>query len=70
MKRYVICTQYFLILYFILKIYIDEIYVFFFICIIKKENPKVMLPSSVFESEVEEKVGLLNKAAPQSGKFQ
>lgn len=26
-----------------------------------------MLPSSVFESEVEEKVGLLNKAAPQSG---
>lgn len=26
-----------------------------------------MLPSSVFESEVEEKVGMLNKAAPQSG---
>lgn len=39
----------------------------FFHCIIKKEKPKVMLPSSVFESEVEEKVGLLNKAAPQSG---
>lgn len=33
----------------------------------KKEKPKVMLPSSVFESEVEEKVGLLTKAAPQSG---
>ncbi|CAH1738181.1 unnamed protein product [Aphis gossypii] len=33
----------------------------------KKEKPKVMLPSSIFESEVEEKVGLLNKAAPQSG---
>lgn len=26
-----------------------------------------MLPSSVFESEVEEKIGILNKAAPQSG---
>lgn len=26
-----------------------------------------MLPSSIFESEVEEKVGLLNKAAPRSG---
>lgn len=26
-----------------------------------------MLPSSIFESEVEEKVGMLNKAAPQSG---
>jgi len=26
-----------------------------------------MLPSSMFESEVEEKVGMLNKAAPQSG---
>ncbi|XP_025414210.1 protein LTV1 homolog [Sipha flava] len=33
----------------------------------KKEKPKVMLPSSIFESEVEEKVGMLNKAAPQSG---
>jgi len=33
----------------------------------KKEKPKVMLPSSMFESEVEEKVGMLNKAAPQSG---
>ncbi|XP_050525176.1 protein LTV1 homolog [Daktulosphaira vitifoliae] len=31
------------------------------------KKPKVMLPSSVFESEVEEKVGMLNKAAPQSG---
>lgn len=29
-----------------------------------------MLPSSIFESEVEEKVGMLNKAAPQSGNFQ
>lgn len=29
-----------------------------------------MLPSSIFESEVEEKVGLLNKAAPQSGNIQ
>lgn len=28
-----------------------------------------MLPSSIFESEVEEKVGLLNKAAPRSGKI-
>jgi len=28
-----------------------------------------MLPSSVFESEVEEKIGMLNKAAPQSGKL-
>lgn len=26
-----------------------------------------MLPSSVFESDIEEKVGMLNKAAPQSG---
>lgn len=26
-----------------------------------------MLPSSIFESEVEEKVGMLSKAAPQSG---
>lgn len=26
-----------------------------------------MLPSSIFESEVEEKIGMLNKAAPQSG---
>lgn len=26
-----------------------------------------MLPSSMFESEIEEKVGMLNKAAPQSG---
>ncbi|XP_050425109.1 protein LTV1 homolog isoform X2 [Adelges cooleyi] len=33
----------------------------------KTVKPKVMLPSSVFESEVEEKVGMLNKAAPQSG---
>ncbi|VVC28623.1 Hypothetical protein CINCED_3A022932 [Cinara cedri] len=33
----------------------------------KKEKPKVMLPSSMFESEIEEKVGMLNKAAPQSG---
>lgn len=33
----------------------------------QKEKPKVMLPSSVFESEVEEKIGMLNKAAPQSG---
>lgn len=29
-----------------------------------KEKPKINLPSSVFESNVEEKVGLLNKAAP------
>lgn len=29
-----------------------------------------MLPSSIFESEVEEKIGMLNKAAPQSGNFQ
>lgn len=26
-----------------------------------------MLPSSVFESDIEEKIGMLNKAAPQSG---
>lgn len=43
---------------------------FIYFCIIKKEKPKVMLPSSIFESEVEEKVGLLNKAAPQSGNIQ
>ncbi|CAG5108562.1 Similar to ltv1: Protein LTV1 homolog (Xenopus laevis), partial [Cotesia congregata] len=32
-----------------------------------KEPPKINLPSSVFASSVEEKVGLLNKAAPVSG---
>ncbi|XP_076296798.1 LTV1 ribosome biogenesis factor isoform X2 [Lasioglossum baleicum] len=32
-----------------------------------KDEPKINLPSSVFESSVEEKVGLLNKAAPVSG---
>lgn len=32
-----------------------------------KEKAKMQLPSSVFASEVEEDVGLLNKAAPQSG---
>lgn len=36
----------------------------------KKAKPKVMLPSSIFESEVEEKVGLLTKAAPRSGIIQ
>lgn len=30
-------------------------------------TPKINLPSSVFASNVEEKVGLLNKAAPVSG---
>lgn len=38
---------------------------------IEKATPKpankLKLPSSVFASEVEEKVGLLNKAAPHSG---
>lgn len=34
--------------------------------VIKKEV-KLMLPSSVFPSEVEENVGLLNKAAPHKG---
>jgi len=29
-----------------------------------------MLPSSIFASEVEEKIGMLNKAAPQSGNIQ
>jgi len=33
----------------------------------KNEKPKIMLPSSIFESEIEEKIGMLNKAAPQSG---
>ncbi|KAK0179134.1 hypothetical protein PV327_007953 [Microctonus hyperodae] len=33
----------------------------------KKNAPKINLPSSVFASTVEEKVGLLNKAAPVSG---
>ncbi|XP_035721445.1 protein LTV1 homolog [Vespa mandarinia] len=33
----------------------------------KKEDCKLNLPSSVFASNVEEKVGLLNKAAPVSG---
>ncbi|KAK7574144.1 hypothetical protein V9T40_011335 [Parthenolecanium corni] len=33
----------------------------------KPEKQKLNLPSSVFASDVEEKVGLLNKAAPQSG---
>lgn len=33
----------------------------------KKEAPKINLPSSVFASNVEEKVGMLNKAAPVSG---
>lgn len=34
-----------------------------------KTEPKLKLPSSVFASGVEEDVGLLNKAAPQSGIF-
>ncbi|XP_073978938.1 LTV1 ribosome biogenesis factor [Rhodnius prolixus] len=33
----------------------------------KKSSGKLALPSSVFASECEEKVGLLNKAAPKSG---
>jgi len=33
------------------------------------QTAKLKLPSSVFASNVEEDVGLLNKAAPQSGKF-
>lgn len=32
-----------------------------------KDIPKINLPSSVFASNVEEKVGMLNKAAPVSG---
>ncbi|KAL6268759.1 hypothetical protein P5V15_001884 [Pogonomyrmex californicus] len=32
-----------------------------------KDTPKINLPSSVFASNVEEKVGMLNKAAPVSG---
>lgn len=32
-----------------------------------KSAPKINLPSSVFASNVEEKVGMLNKAAPVSG---
>lgn len=32
-----------------------------------KSAPKINLPSSVFQSNVEEKVGMLNKAAPVSG---
>ncbi|XP_050450944.1 protein LTV1 homolog [Cataglyphis hispanica] len=32
-----------------------------------KDAPKINLPSSVFASNVEEKVGMLNKAAPVSG---
>jgi len=32
-----------------------------------KNTPKINLPSSVFASNVEEKVGMLNKAAPVSG---
>lgn len=34
----------------------------------KKEKPRIVLPSSVFASEVEEPVGMLNKAAPQTSK--
>lgn len=34
-----------------------------------KNKPKIQLPSSVFASEFEEKEGMLNKAAPRSGKF-
>ncbi|XP_043249079.1 protein LTV1 homolog isoform X1 [Colletes gigas] len=33
----------------------------------EKDTPKINLPSSVFASNVEEKIGLLNKAAPVSG---
>lgn len=33
----------------------------------QKDAPKINLPSSVFASNVEEKVGMLNKAAPVSG---
>ncbi|XP_076239549.1 LTV1 ribosome biogenesis factor [Calliopsis andreniformis] len=33
----------------------------------KEDAPRINLPSSVFASNVEEKVGLLNKAAPVSG---
>ncbi|KAJ8925295.1 hypothetical protein NQ315_009124 [Exocentrus adspersus] len=35
--------------------------------LVKKEEAKILLPSSVFASEVEEEVGMLNKAAPVSG---
>ncbi|XP_055378208.1 protein LTV1 homolog [Condylostylus longicornis] len=34
---------------------------------IKKEKPKLQLPSSVFETDFEEDEGLLNKAAPRPG---
>ena len=34
----------------------------------KGDAPKLKLPSSVFESTVKEDVGLLNKAAPHTGK--
>ncbi|XP_029159315.1 protein LTV1 homolog [Nylanderia fulva] len=33
----------------------------------EKDAPKINLPSSVFASNVEEKIGMLNKAAPVSG---
>ncbi len=33
-----------------------------------KQGASINLPSSVFASEIEEEVGLLNKAAPISGK--
>jgi protein LTV1 len=36
---------------------------------LSSQAAKLKLPSSVFASNVEEDVGLLNKAAPQSGKF-
>lgn len=35
----------------------------------RQEQAKIKLPSSVFASEVEEEVGMLNKAAPVSGIF-
>lgn len=45
-----------------LRIYCDVGFLFLFI-----KAPSIKLPSSVFATEFEEVVGLLNKAAPVSG---
>lgn len=49
----------------LLLFFINFIYLFFFL--LQQGDTRISLPSSVFASHVEEKVGVLNKAAPKKG---
>jgi len=44
------------------QVYFGDVFLFLF-----SKAPSIKLPSSVFATEFEEDVGLLNKAAPVSG---